>query len=122
MFGDAITRNDGATNWATARVAVCVARLVASKRLDRAIACAAGAGVDVLVVVGDGPERGRLERLARRTALDVRFVGAVDRPDALAWIGAADIVLHASEAEETPARWCAKQRAFGTPVVRVVPR
>ena len=104
-----------------ARVAVCVARLVASKRIDRTIAHATGAGIEVLVVVGDGPERPRLERLARRSSIDVRFVGAVDRPDALAWIGAADVVLHASEAEglSTVLR---EAEAFGTPVVRVGPR
>jgi teichuronic acid biosynthesis glycosyltransferase TuaC len=104
-----------------ARVAVCVARLVASKRVDRAIAHAAGGAVDVLVVVGDGPERPRLESLARRSSIAVRFVGAVDRPDALAWIGAADVVLHASEAEglSTVLR---EAEAFGTPVVRVGPR
>jgi glycosyltransferase involved in cell wall biosynthesis len=102
-----------------ARVAVCVARLVASKRVDRAIEHAARAGAfDVLVIVGDGPERRRLERLARRTPLDVRFVGAVDRHDALAWIAAADALLHASEAEglSTVVR---EAEALGTPVVRL---
>jgi glycosyltransferase involved in cell wall biosynthesis len=102
-----------------ARVAVCVARLVPSKRVDSAIAHAASApDVDALVIVGDGPERPRLERLARRAAVDVTFVGAVDRRDALAWIGAADVLLHASEAEglSTVIR---EAQAFGTRVVRV---
>jgi glycosyltransferase involved in cell wall biosynthesis len=82
------------------RIAVVVGRLVASKRVDRAIEhVARSCRVDVLVVVGDGPERGRLERLARARGVNARFVGLLARPDALAWIGAADVLLHASQAE-----------------------
>jgi teichuronic acid biosynthesis glycosyltransferase TuaC len=80
------------------RVSVCVGRLVASKRVDAAIADAAARGT-VLVVVGDGPERARLEATARRLDARVRFVGRTTREDALAWIGAADEVVHASRAE-----------------------
>jgi glycosyltransferase involved in cell wall biosynthesis len=82
------------------RYAVTVGRLVASKRVDKAIAHVAEAGgVDALVVVGDGPERGRLEALARQRGVDARFVGLVPRAAALAWMGAAEVVLHASEEE-----------------------
>ena len=82
------------------RVAVSVGRLVASKRVDRAIEhVAATDDLDVLVVVGDGPERGRLEELARTRGVDTRFVGRVTRHEALAWIGAARVVLHGSEKE-----------------------
>ncbi len=52
-----------------------------------------------LVVVGDGPERVPLEAYARARGVDARFVGKVPRPEALAWIGAADALLHASRAE-----------------------
>jgi teichuronic acid biosynthesis glycosyltransferase TuaC len=83
-----------------ARVAVSVGRLVPSKRVDRAIEhVARTSDLDALVVVGDGPERSRLERLARVRGVDARFVGAVPREDALAWIGAAHVVIHASESE-----------------------
>ena len=82
------------------RVAVSVGRLVASKRVDRAIEhVAVTEDLDALVVVGDGPERGRLEQLARTRGVDARFVGRVPRHDALAWIGAARVVLHGSEKE-----------------------
>jgi glycosyltransferase involved in cell wall biosynthesis len=100
------------------RVAVSVGRLVASKRVDRAIERVAQMReVDALIVVGDGPERGRLERLARAKGIDARFVGTVTRWDALAWIGAAEVLLHASEAEgmSTVVR---EAEALGTPVVR----
>jgi teichuronic acid biosynthesis glycosyltransferase TuaC len=82
------------------RVAVSVGRLVASKRVDRAIEHVARArDLDAIVVVGDGPERERLERLARERGVDARFVGKVPHAEALAWIGAAHVVLHASEKE-----------------------
>jgi glycosyltransferase involved in cell wall biosynthesis len=78
--------------------ATCVGRLVASKRVDLAIATAAREGLR-LVVVGDGPDRDRLERLAKREGALVRFVGLVDRTEALAWLAASDELFFASEAE-----------------------
>jgi teichuronic acid biosynthesis glycosyltransferase TuaC len=91
------------TEHAGARLYVSASRLVASKRVDRVIEHVASLGaLDAparLVVVGDGPERKRLERLARARRLDARFVGLVRREDALAWIGAAEAVVHASRAE-----------------------
>lgn len=82
------------------RVAVSVGRLVPSKRVDRAIEHVAAADdIDAIVVVGDGPERESLERLARARGVDARFVGKVPHSEALAWIGAAHVVLHASEKE-----------------------
>jgi teichuronic acid biosynthesis glycosyltransferase TuaC len=104
---------------AGARVAVSVGRLVASKRVDRAIAhVARAAEVDALVVVGDGPERAALEREARAQGVDALFVGRVARTEALAWIGAASVLLDASEAEgaSTVAR---EARAMGTRVERI---
>jgi glycosyltransferase involved in cell wall biosynthesis len=105
----------------TARVAVCVARLVRSKRVDRAIEYVAQTdALDMLVVVGDGPERPRLERLARARRVQTRFVGAVSRRDALAWIGSAQVLVHASETEglSTVVR---EAEALGTRVVRLTP-
>jgi glycosyltransferase involved in cell wall biosynthesis len=52
------------------------ARMLAYRRLDLAVKAANRLGRE-LVVVGDGPERGRLEALG---GASVRFVGRVDRP------------------------------------------
>ncbi len=95
---------------------VAVARLVPAKRIDRAIDHAARAPSTRLVVVGDGPERSRLEARARARGLDARFVGLVSRDEALAWIGGADALLHASEAEglSTVVR---EAETLGVPVV-----
>ncbi len=84
---------------------VCAARLVADKRIDKVIDYVAtlpshaSASKPVLVVVGDGPLRERLERTARRWLIDARFVGVLPRAETLAWIGAADELVHASRAE-----------------------
>jgi teichuronic acid biosynthesis glycosyltransferase TuaC len=99
------------------RLVVCVGRLVPGKRFDRAldhVARSARHGTRV-VVVGDGPERTRLEQHARALGVDARFVGRATREDALAWIGAADGLLHASRAEglSTVVR---EAEALGVPV------
>jgi glycosyltransferase involved in cell wall biosynthesis len=81
-------------------LAVCVGRLVAQKRVDRVVDfVAARATATRLVVVGDGPLRGRLETYALRRGVDALFLGRTARDEALAWIAAADFVVHASEAE-----------------------
>jgi len=88
------------------RLYVCAGRLVASKRVDRVIDYVAtshdhGTRRDerVLVVLGDGPERAHLERLAKAWQMDVRFLGTTTRREALGWIGAADELVHASHVE-----------------------
>jgi glycosyltransferase involved in cell wall biosynthesis len=80
---------------------VCAGRLVRSKRVDRVIDYVAShrASRPVLVVIGDGPERARLEKVAERWSIDVRFLGNRPRRETLAWIGAADELVHASIAE-----------------------
>jgi len=98
------------------RVAVSVGRLVPGKRVERAIEYfRSRADLDVLYVIGDGPERARLEPWAQRGRAHVRFLGAVSRREALTWIGAADLLIHASEAEglSTVLR---EAEALGTPV------
>lgn len=116
-LGDAVARRR--RELGAARTAVSVGRLVTGKRVDRAIAhVAKSADIDTLVVVGDGPERPRLERLAAELGIRALFVGAVPRNDALAWIGAADALIHASSAEglSTVVR---EAEALGTKVVRI---
>jgi teichuronic acid biosynthesis glycosyltransferase TuaC len=83
------------------RLAVCVGRLVPTKRVDRVIDHVAqrAAPPTRLVVVGDGPMRRALEAHARAARVDTRFVGLTTREEALAWIGAADFVVSGSEAE-----------------------
>jgi glycosyltransferase involved in cell wall biosynthesis len=96
-------------------LAVTVARLVPSKRVDLAIEAVHRLSPEVrLGVIGDGPDRGRLARL--RGADLVRFEGMLPRERALAWIAAADVLVHTSEAEAAPTV-IREARLLGTPVV-----
>lgn len=76
-------------------VAAVVGALVPEKGVDAAI-CSISATADArLLVVGDGPERARLEALARGLAPDrVHFIGSTDDPRSA--LAAADLVLLAS--------------------------
>jgi teichuronic acid biosynthesis glycosyltransferase TuaC len=97
--------------------AVCVARLVPSKRVDAAIAWA-GARRRPLVVVGDGPERASLERDARASGGRVHFIGRTTRPEALAWIASSVELVQPSRAEgwSTVVR---EAERLGVPVVSI---
>ena len=94
------------------RLVAVVGRLVPSKRLDVALGAARLVPGAEVVVVGDGPERRRLERDFPRA----RFVGHVPRSAALAWIAAADVLLSASHDEGAPTV-VREARTLGTPVV-----
>jgi glycosyltransferase involved in cell wall biosynthesis len=57
---------------------ISIARLVNWKRIDLLIEACAIADLK-LAIVGDGPERARLERLAKSTGCDASFFGHIDR-------------------------------------------
>lgn len=97
---------------ATAKVAVIVARLISGKRVDVALeACRRVPGL-LAFVLGDGPERARLERRFPHA----RFAGHVPHQLALAHIAAADALVSASLHEGAPTA-VREARALGTPVV-----
>ena len=80
--------------------AIVVSRLVPQKRVHLAIEAVAHLQRTrslalPLVIVGDGPERGALERLAaeREVAARVRFTGAVRPADVPAYLKTADVML-----------------------------
>lgn len=98
---------------AHAKIAVIVARLVPGKRVAVALeACRRVGGQLTTLVVGDGPERAALERAFP----EVQFVGQLERPGALAYIAAADVLVSASLDEGAPSV-VREARALGTPVV-----
>lgn len=98
-----------------------VGRLVASKRVDSAIAWVAEAHPGApLVVVGDGPERRRLERAAAQRGVRARFVGQVERGDALAWMAASRALVFTSAAEGAPTV-LREAAVLGVPVIDARP-
>jgi glycosyltransferase involved in cell wall biosynthesis len=94
-----------------ARVLLAVCRLERQKGLDvavRALAVVRASHPDVeLVVLGEGPERGALEALARDLRVPVRLLGRV--PDVAAWLRRATLLVH-------PARW----EGFGLAVLEAM--
>jgi glycosyltransferase involved in cell wall biosynthesis len=93
-----------------ARVLLAIARLTDQKGIDVAIRALASLPDDtVLVVLGDGPERAALLRLARELGLDQRVFLLGRVPDVGAWLGRATLLVH-------PARW----EGFGLAVLEAM--
>jgi glycosyltransferase involved in cell wall biosynthesis len=83
----------------SARVLLAVARLTDQKGIDVAIRALADLPDDtVLVVLGEGPERAALQRLAREFGVEARVFLLGRVPDVAAWLGRATMLVH-------PARW-----------------
>jgi glycosyltransferase involved in cell wall biosynthesis len=82
-----------------ARLLVCVGRLAPPKNQALAIEAVAGIPDAVLVVVGDGPDRRRLEDHAARAGLGSRVLFTGHRADARGVMGAADVVVIPSLSE-----------------------
>ncbi len=49
-----------------------------------------------MVILGDGPERARLTRLAAALEVPLRLVGTVPRAEVADWLRAADLFVHPS--------------------------
>jgi glycosyltransferase involved in cell wall biosynthesis len=97
-----------------ARHALVASRLAPEKGIDIAIGACRHAGIP-LIVAGDGPERPRLEALARGG--DVHFTGRVG-PEELATLRAgAGVALVPSRSQETFGLAAAEAMAAGVPVV-----
>ena len=83
-----------------ARVLLAVCRLEPQKGLDVALRALPeirrGHPEAMLVALGEGPQRGELERLARELDVPVFLPGRV--PDVAAWLRRAELLVH-------PARW-----------------
>ncbi len=101
------------------RRVVTVCRLAPEKNLKFALKVIAEVQrrVDVeYVIVGDGPERERLERYARKVAAEVRFLGRVSRED-LPWVYRRASLFFLPSKVETFGLVFAEAMASGLPVV-----
>ena len=79
-----------------ARLLLCICRLEPQKGVDVAIRALREIPGAQLVVLGEGPQRGELEQLARELDVPVYLPGRV--PDVAAWLRRADLLVH-------PVRW-----------------
>ena len=82
-----------------AQILLAVARLTQQKGIDVAIRALPLLPEDtVLVVLGEGPERARLEELARELGVEAHVFLPGRVPDVAAWLRRATVLVH-------PARW-----------------
>ena len=84
------------------RLVLAVGRLESYKRVDRLLAALPWLGTDhQVVIVGQGPDRPRLEKLARRQGDEQRvlFTGRIEEPELRSWYRAAGVVAALSEHE-----------------------
>ncbi len=97
---------------------VFVGRLTRQKALDIAIGAVAGVPAARLIVVGDGPDRERLEAVARAAGVDGRitFAGSRPRDEALALVAGAHAALLTSAWENFP-HSVVEALSVGVPVV-----
>jgi len=72
--------------------AVMLGRLVPVKGVEHAIAAIVGTNAQ-LVIIGDGPERERLQALAAPLGAQVRFLGVITGRAKHEWLSAADVLL-----------------------------
>ncbi|MGD9505311.1 MAG: glycosyltransferase family 4 protein, partial [Syntrophobacteraceae bacterium] len=95
-----------------------VGRLVSWKRVDMLLEAASRMGNVGLVVVGDGPERGKLERLVDelKIADRVHFTGAASREETLGWMASCDMLAICSNYEGLP-HVVLEAMSLGLPVV-----
>ena len=98
-----------------ATIVLCMGALSPEKRVDVAIEATALLPEVRLLVVGDGPERARLEAIARAAAPDrVNFLGQTPHPQGP--LAAADLVVLPSDTEGQP-RVAVEAGLSGLPVV-----
>ena len=99
-------------------VVVSVGALIARKGHHLTIAALAFVPHAILVVIGGGPERDRLEAIARRVGVfdRVRFSGSIDQDRIALWLGAADVMVLPSSSEGLANAWV-EAMACGTPIV-----
>ena len=92
-------------------------KLDLNKGVAELLPAVAAAGVDApLVVVGDGPERPRLEAAARASGRDVRFTGWLPHGAVLAWMRHARALVFTSHWREPLSRVLLEASAVGCPI------
>jgi glycosyltransferase involved in cell wall biosynthesis len=97
--------------------ALFVGKLAKNKGAGSIVDVAERAGLDMpLVVIGDGPERGAVERAAAAARRDVRIVGWLDRHEVFRWLRHAALLIFPSAWPEPLSRVLIEASALGVPI------
>ena len=95
-------------------------KLDLNKGVSQLLPATAAAGIDIpLVLVGDGPERPRLEAEARASGRDVRFVGWRPHAEVLAWMRHTHALVFTSHCREALSRVLLEASAVSCPIAAV---
>lgn len=99
------------------RYALFVGKLAKNKGVHALIEVASQARLEIpLVIIGDGPERGSLERSAASTGRDVRIQGWRDRREVFQWLRHAELLMFPSVWPEPLSRVLIEASALSVPV------
>ena len=99
------------------RYAIYVGKLEPNKGVRHLVAAIERANVNwPVIVVGDGSERGNLERIARRSSRDVRFTGWRSRAEVLGWLRHTQVLVFPSSWPESLSRVLLEASALGVPI------
>ena len=69
-----------------------------------------------VVIAGDGPDRGAIERRARASGRDIRFTGWIDNAAAARLLGRAALLIFPSRGPESLSRVLLEASALGVPI------
>ena len=109
-----------ATRPASERYAVFVGKLAKNKGAHALVETAEQARLDMpLVVIGDGPERGSIERAAKAASCDVRILGWRDRREVFRWLRHAELLIFPSLWPEPLSRVLIEASALSVPIAAI---
>jgi glycogen(starch) synthase len=97
--------------------ALYLGKLAPNKGTEHLVEVATRAELDwPLVIAGDGPDRPGLASAAATSARDIRFVGWVERAQAVAWLAHASLLVFPSRGPESLSRVLLEASALGVPI------
>ena len=97
--------------------ALYVGKLAVNKGTDHLVDVIQQADLDwPLVIVGDGPDRSAIEKAARASGRDVRFLGWLDAASTASWIAHAGMLIFPSRGPESLSRVLLEASALGVPI------
>jgi len=97
--------------------ALYVGKLAVNKGTDLLVEVIQQADLDwPLVIIGDGPDRPKIEAAARKSGRDVRFLGWIDQEQTTVWLAHAGMLIFPSRGPESLSRVLIEASALGVAI------